>query len=228
MKKIIVGTFRSGSTLLLDIESNKDTSLINLGEYYLKSVRKELGNIKQLTITLFNEYSHFIHKMHGYSLYKGKGQIEDLQLNKYDEIVLLERDDFWTQCCSWQVAADTEVWVQRKSFKKNKYQNFREQTCAVSFPTIFRMAIDKLMYNQIKEYVFKNNLKHIVVDYIEVASSQQAANSNIIENNYNYETMITNYNYGRIITDVALDYIERNAVLTEKSNFKLEILNILK
>lgn len=230
MKILVVGCHRTRSSALEQYLVKQYPNCTTLWEYYSPLFEEELEYFKQYDFS--TKISHFIcNKIKNRSLYIlghenflvkllgnhlpqnfPKKHLQYLYLEKYDQINLIERHNFFDACASLEICLrenvwhlfDTSleipqncldympgyIWKSQDAIRK-KYQKINNNQYNVSKFAIIRQAIDVDNYLLIKEYLIENNISYNLYNYNDKILSD-GINTLIRKNDINYNSVIMN------------------------------------
>lgn len=184
MKIGIIGSARSRSTLLTEIIQLENLNIPCYYEYY---VHTKNHPIETLTNVLFNK-NEFIVKILGHHL--ENNDVRLLNLEKYDQLHLVERHDFFNQCCSLQVVYDNKIWLSRNN--SSEYDHIKLKKYYLEKRTIEYMAKDISNYLKIKKYLIDKNINYKLYNYDSIVSDK--VSENILQDpKLEYQQIINNY-----------------------------------
>ena len=229
MRIAIIGTMRSGSSILGDMVSKVETynrpDHINLKEHYHRVYHfdKETISPTDLTKRIFNEYkSNFTLKILGFHLSDYGLDPKIFELEKYDKRICLERYDFFERCCSFQVAKNTGIFhLNRK--RKHLFDENRDKQFTLTFKRIKKMSIDLENYLILKKYLIDNNLTFELMTYDQVEENPLRLSMPRISNDYDYSQMITNYHLRDTINSLANECFNFLTCLSKTNIFLKEV-----
>jgi hypothetical protein len=215
MKIVVIAAARSRSTLLTYyLHTLNDVKPV--GEYYTYSVNKGNINLEDITKSLFAE-GKFITKIIGHNLI-AEYTPDVFKLEEYNQIHLIERYDFFEQCCSMLVAKTLKIWHVRynDNSKLKQHALLRNRKFTLTVDTIMSQGKDVMRYLEIKKYLIDNNIPftlHTYDDAIHYAEYQRL----IEKNNISYDSVITNYHLKKQVNSLFNEFF-----CYEKSESDLE------
>lgn len=189
MNIAIIGAARTRSTVLTE-KIKRNNPLIKCHyEHYTKAFNLGQTDMVEIADTLFQQ-PHIV-KILGHNMREPYGP-SVFRLNEYAEIHLIERTDFFDQCCSLQVCLSAGVWTMLKYKPEliEQYKEIRNQTFTLEQATIDQMMVDIERYIRIKTYLNENNIPFKLYSY-EAEPIEYSLN--ISHAKLDYPTMITNY-----------------------------------
>lgn len=230
MKILIIGCHRTRSSALEQYLVKQHPYCTSLMEYYSPLFDEELHNLKQYDFSTKISYfvsnkiknrSHdilrhenFIIKLLGNHLPQNlpKESLSTLYLEKYNQINLIERHNFYDSCASLEICLTEKVWHffdtsleipqncleympnyiwKAQDAIRKKYQIINKKQYNVSKRAIIRQAIDVDNYLLIKEYLTEKNISYNLYNYNDKLLSD-GINTLIRKNDINYNLVITN------------------------------------
>lgn len=211
MNIIVIGSVRTKSTAVADTLALKYADHKYWREYFYKFTLKfksipkpQLDNVVKRKIIKFNEEINStnknIIKILGSNLHGIFKYIHLFELEKYDQIYLTERHNFFDQVCSDYVANNMRIWNSTENeFIQKKYSLIQDKKFSIDKFRILSTAFDVCNYIQIKQFIIENNLKYNLKLYHDTKLYD-----NIITKptNLNYENIIVNYNLKNTINDL--------------------------
>lgn len=190
MKIIIVGVARSRSELLTEILASQHPDHECLYEHYTHRQKKSNYDARKITCDL-SDKNNFIMKILGHNLIDDPASFG---LMMYDQIHLIERYDFFDQCCSLHVSATTKTWHMRKhnqEFFKSRYKMINASLFRLKKEDILFVADSISRYLSVKKYLIDNKLSFTLHTYDDLASSM--ATVDVIDPMLDYKKLFINY-----------------------------------
>jgi len=221
MKIAIIGSARSRSTLLVEIIKFQNLNIPCYYEYYTYT-NPLLKQLPDLTTKLFSK-DNFIIKILGHNL--KNNEVSVLNLERYDQLHLIERHNFFSQCCSLQVAADTKIWLSFNNLAK--YQPIKSKKYHLQSNLINWMAQDIANYLKIKQFLNQKNISYKLYDYDSIFS-EKVSNTVLQDPKLNYKQIIHNYDLHDQINTVFNKYFSYDSCLHNVEDFTLEVNQIIK
>ena len=203
MRIAIIASARTRSTLLMHYIHARDRSLKLHYEYYTYALKEGFNNLREITNQLICQNDYIV-KIMGHNLNPIGSNPADLKLREYDKIYLVERSDFFDQCCSLQVCVNTNIWHRRirNTSLTEKYHEVQKSKLNLEIPTIISIVNDVANYLSIKKYLISNQLSFTTLSYEELEKygkyQQVLANNNLA-----YSDIITNYSLKNKINELA-------------------------
>jgi hypothetical protein len=158
-----------------------------LYEYYTYAIDKNSNvSISDLSKTLM-EKSDFIVKILSHNSLSANHP-KDFYFEQYDKLFLIERPDFFNQCCSLEFAGKFNLWHRRKLSKE--YEKFSSVRFPLSKHMIDYQANGVAKYLDMKKHIIDNKLDYVLHDYDDFASVPKAI---IADTNLNYSEIFDNY-----------------------------------
>lgn len=216
MKIVIIGSARSKSTILAEQIKHVYPNLHCYYELYTYQLKKNYS-IEEITSTINQD--DYIVKIMGHNL---RDNIEHFDLERYDKIICVERQDFFDQCCSLQVCLNTGIWHQRGS--TDCYTTVRTQEFELENGVILQQAHDISNYLTIKQYLINKNLPFITKSYHEIdyGSINGLAESNLI-----YDKIILNYHWKDSINDCFVRNFSYAPIKNNLNDFRIGLDNLV-
>jgi hypothetical protein len=250
MKIAVVSTGRNRCTLLAKYLHAMHPDLEFCGEFYnSNTIRDDEGNpldpddrfgviqfqpmqsLGDLTDELFAKENYIV-KIIALSLAHGLNPDPAVfKLEEYDQIHLIERHDFFEQCCSWEVSLTTGAFHlipdtrPGSLVRKKKFNDLKQRTFKLSSSRIFLAAKTVDFYLKIKRYVTDNNLPYTLHTY-ESAKQFDTKQNALVDANLNYSELISNYHLKEEVNSVFNKYISYDDMTSDLSSFKAAIGDI--
>ena len=225
MKVAVVSAARTRSTLLTEHLYTVYPALNRRFEYYTQNLKKENTSLDSLVQDLLLDDNHIV-KILGHNLRKDCTP-SIFRLDQYDEIHLIERHDFFEQCCSLQVCVSSGVWALRakeSDYLIRKYDDIRKQKFSISLETVISLSKDIAKYLSIKQYLLDNNIAFIEHNYDNVTEYSNELWTK--DHNLNYKTIISNYDLKEKITKIFLEHYSYDNLIYDANSFKIAIESI--
>lgn len=192
MKIVVIGGLRTRSSVLQETLAIK-YGYKNLFECFNPEQSPEIAEtsipfnktIKNIIDDLLQQ-DNFVTKIIPWQCKRiNKELLENLQLNKFDQIHLIERHDFFESCASLQMVYSTNRW-----FKLSE-QTTTYQKVAISEIAVIDKIKDISNYLEIKKMLNDTNIVYTLHNY-----NSKLFNTNKIgrfyKNDFNYDQIITN------------------------------------
>ncbi len=240
MKILILGCHRTRSSALEQYLVKHYPTCISMMEYYSPLFEEELISFKQYDFS--TKISHFVcNKIKNRSLYILKHEnlivkllgnhlpqnfpkeyLSNLYFEKYNQINLIERHNFYDSCASLEICITENVWhffdtsleIHQNSLDympgyiwksqnaiRKKYQEINNNQYNVSKVAIIRQAIDVDNYLLVKEYLTEKNISYNLYNYNDKVLSD-GINSLIRKNGIDYNLVITNKDIERPLNEL--------------------------
>jgi hypothetical protein len=193
MKIAVVSTGRSRCTLVAFYLHTLHNDLEFCREFYTEASWENKHDLVSLTDELMDK-ENFIVKIMALNLYE-EYDPSVFKFENYDEIHLVERYDFFEQCCSWYTARINGVYHYRNDMENRGEKEFgyiRKQQNKIKLENIKEYAEYVDTYIRFKRYILDNNLKFTLHTY-ESAKEFDKKQSISEDSNLNYSEIITNY-----------------------------------
>lgn len=223
MKIAIIGSGRSRSTLLARYLHNQNKNLIFHDEYYTHAIRKGEYDLTNITTELFKD-NDFIVKIMSHNITMDTN-LSVFMINQYDEIHLIERHDFFDQCCSWQVCIQTDIWHLSPGCNvsgENQYDEIKQQKFTVDLYTILGHANSVSNYLKMKKYLNENDIPYKLHTY-ESAKKYGIQQYTISTSNLRYNNIITNYELKESVNLLFEKYFSYENASCDLEQFSAEV-----
>lgn len=192
MKIVVISAARSRSSLLSYYLHTVNNNTKTYGEFYTEFINNDNTKLEDITERLFAEGDYIV-KIMGHNLL-AEYTPAVFRLEEYDQIHLIERYDFFEQCCSMLVADDLKIWHLRDNDNSRLKQHalLKNRNFTLSSDTIYGQGHNVVRYLEMKKYLVSNDIPFTLHTYDEAIkySNQQTS---IINNNISYDSIITNY-----------------------------------
>ena len=224
MKIAVVSTGRSRCTLLAKYLHTLYADLEFCKEFYTEaSFNEGRRNLIELTDELFSKENYVV-KIMAMNLHS-EYDPSVFRLEEYDQIHLIERSDFFQQCCSWMVARTNNLYHLRNDEPRSGKKVFdllRQQKCKLKLDNIKEYADYVDIYLKIKRYLVDKNLKYTLHTY-EDAKQFGKMQDMIEDSNLNYSEMITNYHLKENVNTVFNKHFSYTNITSDLAAFNSEI-----
>jgi hypothetical protein len=187
MKIAIIGVARSRTTVLTELIRTMHPDLIGFHEFYTYRLDRNFL-FENITPELMKN-DDFIVKIMSHNIFNYENKIDLLQLEKYDQLYLIERPDFFHLCCSLQVAKDSNIW--HKKYNSTIYDKIHDRKFLLNRDTILAQARGVGTYIQIKKYLLDNNINFVLHPYDD--TFDQVSKNTMQNPNLDYPNIIENY-----------------------------------
>ena len=214
MKIAIIGVARSKTTALTAKLGLEHPDHVCLYEYYTRNLVAGVP-FNDISNELKNTENYIV-KILSHNMFDREDQINGLNLEMYDKIFLIERPDFFNQCCSLQISSETKVWHQAGN-KEDRYGEIRKKKFFLDKETILYQARGVQVYMMMKKYLIENQIPFTLHEYVDnivpatviadphldypkliINYALQDAVDQNFNINFNYETLLCNYtNFAR-------------------------------
>jgi hypothetical protein len=227
MKIAVVSTGRSRCTLLAKYLHTLYADLEFCKEFYTDA-KLDVGrlNLVELTDELFAKENYVI-KIMSWNLYE-EYDPSVFKLEEYDQIHLIERHDFFQQCCSWRVARANNVYNlynDNPRFDKKVFDLLRQQRSKLKLYQIKEYAKYVDIYLKIKRYLVDNKLNYTLHTY-ESAKQFDKKQDMVEDSNLNYSELITNYHLKENVNAIFNKHFSYDEMTSNLELFKSEISEI--
>ena len=196
MKIAVVSTGRSRCTLLAKYLHTLHEDLEFCGEFYTDATwsdRVDSLELVSLTNELFAKENYIV-KVMSLNLYETYDP-SVFRLEEYDQIHLVERYDFFEQCCSWKIARTENIYHLRDDYPKitekdiNAIRQHRYKLKADDI-ALYAKYVDT--YLQMKRHIVDRNLTYTLHTY-ESAKEFDKKQAVLHDTNLNYSEIVSNY-----------------------------------
>lgn len=228
MKIAVVSTGRSRCTLIARYLHTLHENLTYEAEFYTDYMR--LGNLDMASLTenLLSKENYVVKIMSG-NLIEGFDP-SVFRLEEYDQIHLVERHDFFQQCCSWSVARTHNLYHLRNDEPKEgmppsgkkEFDLLRNQQVKLRLEHIKDGAEYVDIYFKIKRYLIDNNLEYTLHTY-ESAKQFDKKQSILEDNKFNYNDMITNYHLKDQVNELFAECFSYENLTSDLESFNARI-----
>jgi hypothetical protein len=230
MKIAVISTGRSRCTLLAKYLHTLHADLEFSKEFYTEDSFYEghlhyegRRTLVELTDELFAK-ENFVVKIMAMNLYK-EYDPSVFKLEEYDQIHLIERSDFFQQCCSWMVARTNTVYnlyTDNPRFDRKVFDSVRQHQCKLKLDNIKEYASYVDSYLKIKRYLVDNNVEYTLHTY-ESAKQFDKKQNMIEDSNLNYSEMITNYHLKENVNAIFNKHFSYDEMTSNLELFNSEI-----
>jgi len=219
MRIAIIGTARSRSTILFHIVSKQYPSLTCLFEFFTQHLKNNVPFLDIANALLAKD--NYIVKILCHNLFAPNATIECLHLEKYDYIHMIERPDFFHQCCSLQFSKDYNIWHNTIE-NKFVYSEIRKMPSTLKLDSILHQAGGVNMQIELKKYLIQHNINFVINDYNDPRFDSLP---NILSDpKLDYESIITNYHYKDLIESLFKKHFDYNTLRNDLNSFTEELL----
>ena len=217
MKIAILGTSRGRTTVLYYKILNQYPALTSMYEFFNMNLKtKSFIEISKMLSTMDN----YIIKILTHDLFHNDSKIEYLNLENYNLIYMIERPDFYHQCCSLEFSGNHNIWHQT-SQGKNRYDIINKIPIKLQLDTILFQAKGVHKQIEIKKYLIKNQIKFEINDYNDPTFNKT---NQVIDPKLNYENIITNYNSKDLVESLFNKHFNYNTLKNDLDSFNEELL----
>ena len=198
MKIVVIGVARSRTTVLIEKLRIAYPHLNCLYEYYTHGLKtnNSIINLSQSLVTKNN----FIVKILSHNGLSSTNP-QDFCLEQYDQLFLIERPDFFNQCCSLEFSGATNIWHRRRL--SDSHEKILLQKFLLKKDIILFQAQSVAKYLEIKKYIIDNKLNYFLHDYNDFESVPKTI---IAENNLNYSKIFKNYHLKNDVENLFFKY----------------------
>jgi hypothetical protein len=235
MKIAVVSTGRSRGTLLAKYLHSVNPDLEFCGEVYNTPRINDIeltginGNFAEVNLTdLTNELlakENYIVTIIALSLgYDENRDPSVFKLEEYDQIHLIERHDFFDQCCSWEVASREQLYHISTELpdRAGGFDDVKKRKYKLTAPGIIHAADIIVPYLIIKRYITDNNIPHTLHTY-ESAKQFDKKQTVLTDPKLSYNELITNYDLKEDINTIFNKHFSYNDMTSNLEAFETEL-----
>lgn len=193
MKILVIGSARSRSSVLVEMLRVQYPKLKCLYEFYTYNHQNTVEN----NTNLIHKLDHFILKILGHNI-RSEEDISKLRLETFDKIYLINRKNYFHQCCSLQVSISSKIWHNRNDDAFSAIKNLKYE---LSMETVKSIINDISNFCKIELYLQNNKISYQYYWYENLFELFNGSQNNIQESNIEYQTMISNYEEYKYICD---------------------------
>ena len=193
MKILVIGSARTRSTVLLEMLREQNPRLPCLYEFYTKNPQRTIEH----NTRIIHRNNHFIFKMLGHNI-KSEEDISKLKLESYDKIHLINRKNYFHQCCSLQVSLSSKIWHDRNN---NAFAQIKDLQYELSMTTVESIIQDVTNFCKIQTYLQNNNITYQYYWYENLFDLLNVPQKRVVEANLEYNKIISNYNEYKEVCD---------------------------
>ena len=186
MKILVIGSARTRSTVLVEMLREQNPKLKCLYEFYTYNPQR---TIEDNTRIIHNNNNQFILKILGHNI-KSEEDISKLRLESFDRIHLINRKNYFHQCCSLQVSLSSKIWHDRNN---NAFAKIKDLQYELSMTTVESIIKDVTSFCKIQTYLQNNNIIYQYYWYENLFDLLNVPQKRISEANLEYSKMISNY-----------------------------------
>lgn len=208
--------------LSMDLEFKHNIYKNNNFSQLFPVVKEEL---KQNLDELFLNQSSFVVKFAGHHLRGLSQYIEPINPQRFDQIHLLERKNFFGQVCSLCVAKKEDIWI-RTDGNSIRFENvaLKENNFFLTRSLINIAAYDCKEYINCKKYLRDNNISYQQHYYESPIFGNQKIGS-LLKTGLDYPKLIENYNEYTNLNEYFYQYFNYETATEDCSNFSKNLEN---
>ena len=226
MKIVVIAAARSRFSLLSYYLYTLNSNINTCGEFYTECVKKGNTKLEDITEQLFAK-GDYITKIMGHNLL-AEYTPNVFKLGDYNQIHLIERYDFFDQCCSMLVANALKIWHLRDNDNSRLKQHalIKNRNFTLSSGTIYGQGHNVARYLEMKKYLVSNDIPFTLHTYdnaIEYSEQQ----TSIIKNNISYDSIITNYHLKTQVNSLFDEYFCYKKAESDLDSFMLSLTKII-
>lgn len=199
MRIAVVGSSRTRSTLLTYYLHGVYPNLKRHDELYTREFADGNSDLIKITDKLMNSDNYII-KIMDYNLLPFH-EPNVFRFQEYDQIHLVERYDFFEQCCSLQISYDTNVWHIKSSDINPRLKQrmmITNRQYILDTRTVTELAKNITCYLKIKKNLLENNIPYTLHTY-DQAAKYSNLQTTLVDNKLDYPSLITNYHLKDVI-----------------------------
>lgn len=234
MKIAVVSTGRSRCTLLAHYLHSQYNDLEYCREFYTERSWKNETDLELLTAELLAK-ENYIAKIMSLNLYRDYDPLI-FKFEEYDQLHLVERPDFFQQCCSWHVArthgfyhkfTDNEFLGNdlSKTHGDETFNTLSKQQGKIQLDKIKEYAKYVDNYLRFKEYIVGKDLDYKLYTYEDVKQYDKKQTV-LQDSNLDYSTMIKNYHLKDAVNEVFNKHFSYENVTYDLEGFNAEISDL--
>jgi uncharacterized protein YcfL len=193
MKILVIGSARTRSTVLVEMLREQNPKLKCLYEFYTYNPQKTIED----NTRVIHKNNQFILKILGHNI-KSEEDISKLQLESFDKIHLINRKNYFHQCCSLQVSLSSKIWHDRNN---NAFAKIKDLQYELNITTVKSIIQDVTNFCKIQNYLQNNNIDYQYYWYENLFDLLNVPQKRIVEANLEYNKIISNYNEYKQVCD---------------------------
>jgi hypothetical protein len=230
MKIAVVSTGRSRCTLLARYLHTVYEDLEFCGEFYTDATwtdRVDRVDLLSLTSELLSKENYIV-KVMALNLYETYDP-SVFKFEEYDQIHLVERHDFFEQCCSWKVARTEHIYHLRDDNPKTTEKEFdaiRQHRYKLNLDEFELYAKYVDVYLKMKRHIVDSNLEYTLHTY-ESTKEFDKKQDVLRDSNLDYSEIVGNYHLKEEVNTLFNAHFSYEDMRSELSSFK-ENLNEIK
>lgn len=193
MKILVIGSARTRSTLLVEMIRTLYPNLKCLYEFYTYNTQNTIED----NTNLIHRNEHFILKILGHNI-KLEEDISKLRLESFDKIYLINRKNYFHQCCSLQVCFSSKIWLDKND---NAFKAIKHLRYELSMRTVEAVINDITNFCKIESYLKNNKINYQYYWYENLFDLFNVPQNRLQDSNLQYNNMISNYEEYKHICD---------------------------
>ena len=207
MKILVIGSARTRSTVLVEMIREQNPKLKCLYEFYTYHPQ---NTIEDNTKIIHNN-DQFILKILGHNI-RSDEDISKLRLESFDKIHLINRKNYFHQCCSLQVSSSSKIWHNRSN---NAFAQIKDLQYELNMTTVESIIKDVSNFCKIQDYLQTNNIPYEYYWYENLFDLFNVPQKRIQAGNLEYNKIISNYEEYKHICDTMFNerFIYGNSVI---------------
>lgn len=224
MKIAVVSTGRSRCTLLGYYLHTLHSDLEFVREFYTEASWHGKFDVVELTEELLAKENYIV-KIMSFNLHFDEHSPSDFKFEEYDQLHLIERHDFFQQCCSWHIARTHRHYHQHSDVETHDAKTFniiRQQEGKIQLDKIKEYAKYVESYLKFKKYIIDKNLDFKLYTYEDAKQFDKKQNA-IQDSNLDYSKMITNYHLKDEVNALFNKHFSYENVTSDLASFNREL-----
>ena len=211
MKILVIGSARTRSTVLVEMVREQNPKLKCLYEFYTYHPQNTIED----NTKIIHSNDQFILKILGHNIISDE-DISKLRLESFDKIYLINRKNYFHQCCSLQVSLSSKIWHNRNN---NAFAKIKDLQYELNMTTVESIIKDVSNFCKMQTYLQQNNIPYQYYWYENLFDSFNVPQKRIQAGNLEYNKIISNYEEYKHICDTMFNekFIYGNSVIL-KSN----------
>ena len=193
MKILVIAAPRSRSTVLVEMLRELYPNLTCLYEFYTYN-RK---NTIEYNTNIIHSHNQFILKIVGHNI-KSEDDISKLRLDSFDKIYLINRKNYFHQCCSLEVSLSSGIWHDRNN---NAFDKIKDLQYDLKISTVESIINNVTNFCKIQNYLQTNNISYQYYWYENLFDSINIPQNRVQASNIEYKNIISNYEEYKHICD---------------------------
>ena len=193
MKILVIGSARTRSTVLVEMIREQYPKLKCLYEFYTYNSENTIEN----NTNLIHINDQFILKILGHNI-RSEEDISKLRLDRFNKIYLINRKNYFHQCCSLEVSLSSGLWHNRNN---NAFDKIKDVQYNLKISTVESIIRDVTNFCKIQNYLQTNNISYQYYWYENLFDSINIPQNRVQASNIEYKNIISNYEEYKHICD---------------------------